>query len=52
MIDAAELVDNEFLRQFELKINDNLAKIEYSHQERKIGNVRTKLMIFIAALKV
>lgn len=43
MIDAAELVDNEFLRQFELKINDNLAKIEYSHQERKI--FLTKLFV-------
>ena len=32
MIDADELVDNEFLRQFEIKVNDNLAKIEYSHQ--------------------
>jgi len=36
MIDAAELVDNDFLRQFELKINDQLAKIEYSLQDRKI----------------
>ena len=34
MIDAAELVDNEFLRQFELKINDNLAKIEYSSRKK------------------
>lgn len=36
MIDAVELVDNDFLRQFELKIEDDLAKIEYSLQERKI----------------
>ncbi|MFD2541810.1 GNAT family N-acetyltransferase [Lacinutrix gracilariae] len=36
MIDAAELIDNAFLRQFELKIEDHLAKIEYSLQERKI----------------
>ena len=43
MIDAAELVDNEFLRQFELRVNDDLAKIEYSLQERKI--FLTKLVI-------
>jgi hypothetical protein len=43
MIDAAELIDNDFLRQFELKIDDNLAKIEYSLQERKI--FLTKLII-------
>ena len=30
------LVNNEFLRQFEVKIEDNLARIEYSEQERKI----------------
>lgn len=36
MIDAPELVDNDFLRQFELKIEDDLAKIEYSLQDRKI----------------
>lgn len=43
MIDAAELVDNDFLRQFELKVDDNLAKIEYSLQDRKI--FLTKLII-------
>lgn len=43
MIDAAELVDNDFLRQFELKIEDNIAKIEYSLQDRKI--FLTKLVI-------
>ncbi|WP_397363129.1 GNAT family N-acetyltransferase [Olleya sp. R77988] len=43
MIDAAELVDNEFLRQFELKIDDHFAKIEYSLQERKI--FLTKLIV-------
>ena len=43
MIDAAELVDNEFLRQFELRVNDDLAKIEYSLQERKI--FLTKLIV-------
>lgn len=36
MIEAAELIDNDFLRQFELKVEDQLAKIEYSLQERKI----------------
>ena len=30
------LVNNEFLRQFEVHIVDNLARIEYSEQERKI----------------
>ncbi|PWK17897.1 N-acetyltransferase [Xanthomarina spongicola] len=43
MIEASELVDNDFLRQYELKIDDSLAKIEYSLQERKI--FLTKLII-------
>ncbi len=43
MIDAAELIDNDFLRQFELKVEDELAKIEYSLQDRKI--FLTKLII-------
>lgn len=43
MIDAAELIDNDFLRQFEIKVDDHLAKIEYSLQERKI--FLTKLII-------
>ncbi|QXP59552.1 N-acetyltransferase [Olleya sp. HaHaR_3_96] len=43
MMDAAELVDNDFLRQFELKIDDHFAKIEYSLQERKI--FLTKLIL-------
>ena len=43
MIDAAELIDNDFLRQFELKVENKLAKIEYSLQERKI--FLTKLII-------
>ncbi|WP_250434462.1 N-acetyltransferase [Hanstruepera flava] len=43
MIEAHELIDNDFLRQFELKFEDNLAKIEYSLQERKI--FLTKLII-------
>jgi len=43
MIDAAELIDNDFLRQFEIKVEDDLAKIEYSLQDRKI--FLTKLII-------
>ncbi len=31
-----KITDNEFLRQFETRINDELATIEYSQQERKI----------------
>lgn len=50
MTEAAELIDNEFLRQFELKVEDDMAIIEYSLQERKIfltkmiipDNIRTK----------
>ncbi|WP_242157721.1 N-acetyltransferase [Aestuariivivens sediminis] len=43
MFDVAELIDNDFLRQYELKIDNHLAKIEYSLQERKI--FLTKLVI-------
>ncbi|TYA92253.1 N-acetyltransferase [Seonamhaeicola marinus] len=43
MADAAELIDNDFLRQFEFKVDNHLAKIEYSLQERKI--FLTKLII-------
>ena len=43
MVDVAELIDNDFLRQYELKIDNHLAKIEYSLQERKI--FLTKLVI-------
>jgi len=43
MIDAAELTDNDFLRQFELKVENKLAKIEYALQDRKI--FLTKLII-------
>jgi len=43
MIETAVLKDNEFLRQFELKIDDELAKVEYSLQERKI--FLTKMII-------
>ncbi|TWO31948.1 N-acetyltransferase [Seonamhaeicola sediminis] len=43
MVDVAELTDNDFLRQFEIKVDNQLAKIEYSLQERKI--FLTKLII-------
>lgn len=43
MINVAELIDNDFLRQYEMKIDDQLAKIEYSLQERKI--FLTKLIV-------
>lgn len=43
MIDAVELIDNDFLRQFELKVDGQLAKIEYSLQDRKI--FLTKLIV-------
>ena len=33
-IDNLTLINNEFLRQFEVKIEDSLARIEYSEQER------------------
>ena len=42
MIDLT-LVNNEFLRQFEVKVDQTLARIEYSEQERKI--FLTKLSI-------
>ena len=31
-----QITDNDFLRQFEIKVNGGLAIIEYSLQERKI----------------
>lgn len=37
------LVNNEFLRQFEVHVEDSLARIEYSEQERKI--FLTKMVI-------
>lgn len=50
MTETAELIDNDFLRQFELNVDNNMAIIEYSLQERKIfltkmiipDNIRTK----------
>ena len=38
-----EITDNNFLRQFETKINGGLAIIEYSVQERKI--FLTKILV-------
>jgi len=43
MTEAAELIDNDFLRQFELKVENDMAIIEYSLQERKI--FLTKMII-------
>ena len=37
------LINNEFLRQFEIEVNNSLARIEYSEQERKI--FLTKILI-------
>ena len=36
MIEDVAITDNEFLRQFELEVGDNMARIEYALQERKI----------------
>ncbi len=36
MIQEVDIKDNEFLRQFEFYFEDQLARIEYSLQERKI----------------
>ncbi|MAP81375.1 MAG: N-acetyltransferase [Aequorivita sp.] len=35
-MEDVEITDNEFLRQFELEIGDNMARIEYALQDRKI----------------
>ena len=36
MVDASNLIDNAFLRQYELKIGSDMATLEYSQQDRKI----------------
>lgn len=36
MIEDVDITDNEFLRQFELEVGDNMARIEYALQDRKI----------------
>lgn len=38
-----ELTDNEFLRQFEATFDEQLAKIEYSLQDRKIFLTKIKM---------
>ena len=43
VMDEVVINDNDFLRQFETQINGQLAKIEYSSQERKV--FLTKLFI-------
>ncbi len=42
-IEATKLIDNVFLRQFEMRVEDTMAVIEYSLQERKI--FLTKMII-------
>ena len=34
--ETLDIIDNEFLRQFEINVDDDKAKIEYARQERKI----------------
>lgn len=36
MTEDVAIIDNEFLRQFELEVDNQKARIEYSLQERKI----------------
>ena len=36
MLLASNLIDNNFLRQYEIKVGKQMATIEYSQQERKI----------------
>src|SRR5690606_28278438 len=36
MIEDVEITDNEFLRQLELEIGDNMARMEYALQDRTI----------------
>ena len=44
MIDEEiKISDNEFLRQFETRFNEQLASIEYSQQERKIFLTKVKM---------
>ena len=43
MLSISNLVDNSFLRQYEIKIGSDMATIEYSQQDRKI--FLTKLII-------
>ena len=43
MIEDVEITDNEFLRQFELEIGDNMARIEYALQDRKIFLIKYEM---------
>lgn len=43
-MNALLINDNEFLRQFEVKHNDELASIEYSLQDRKIFLTKLNLL--------
>ena len=43
MSSPLDINDNNFLRQFEVEIDGNLAKVEYALQERKI--FLTKIII-------
>ena len=45
MIEDVEINDNEFLRQFELEVEEQMARIEYALQDRKI--FLTKFVSFI-----
>jgi len=36
MLKVSDLIDNSFLRQYELKVGSEMATIEYAQQERKI----------------
>ena len=36
MVEASNLTDNAFLRQYELNVDGEMATLEYSQQERKI----------------
>lgn len=36
MLKATDLIDNPFLRQYQVKVGSELAIIEYAQQERKI----------------
>lgn len=43
MTETEGLIDNEFLRQYEYRVDDHMAVVEYSLQERKI--FLTKLIV-------
>lgn len=38
MVETAELIDNDFLRQYEIKIDEHLAIIEYSYRTKNFLN--------------